>query len=96
MVDATSPVLLGGLFQVHTKHCNRALTLIQQLCISSCHIAICYNRKTKQTSVLKIINFKKGVGIQVIKSCETSYLCVVIANGKALWESLHWHTITGI
>jgi len=46
---------------------------------------MCYNKKTKQTSVLKII---KGVGIQVIKSCEmansiTKYLC-----GK----SLRWRT----
>jgi len=47
--------------------------------MTSYHIAICYTKKTKQTSVLKIINFKKGVGIQAIKSCETSYLYVVIA-----------------
>jgi len=40
---------------------------------------ICY-KKTKQTSVLKIIILKKGVDIQAIKSCETSYLYVVIAN----------------
>ena len=33
------------------------------------------------TSILKVINFKKGVGILAIKSCETSYLYIVIANG---------------
>ena len=41
---------------------------------------ICYSKKVKQTSVLKIINLKR-VGIQTIKSCETSYLYVVTANG---------------
>ena len=49
--------------------------------MTSYHVAICYNKKTKQTSVLKIIDLKKGVGIQAIKRCETSYLYVVIANG---------------
>ena len=48
--------------------------------MSSCYKAICYNKKTKQTSILKIL---KGVGIQVIKSCETSYWYVVIANDIA-------------
>ena len=80
MVDATPPVLLWGLFQVHLKLSNRAVTLIEQACMTSYYIAICYNKKTKQTSVLKIINFKKGIGIQAIKSCEISYLYVVIAN----------------
>ena len=28
--------------------------------MSSYHLAICYNKKTKQTSVLNIINFKKS------------------------------------
>ena len=79
MVDATPPALLCGLFQVHSKHPNRALTLIQQSCMSSCHIANAII-KNKQTSILKI-KFKKGVGTQPIKSCETSYLYVVIANG---------------
>jgi len=35
--------------------------------MTSYYIAMCYNKKTKQTSVLKIINLKKGVGIQAIK-----------------------------
>ena len=81
MVYATPPVLLCGLFQVHSKHSNRALTLTQQSYMPCCHIAICYTKKTKQTSILKIIKLKKGVGIQVIKSFETSYLYAVIANG---------------
>ena len=34
-------------------------------------------------SVLKNHQFRKGVGIQVIKSCETSYLYIVKANGIA-------------
>ena len=76
MVDATPPVLLCGLFPVLSKHSNRALTLIQHSCMSSCHIAICYSKKTKQTIMLQIINLKKGVGIQAIKSCETNYLHV--------------------
>jgi len=46
MIDATLPVLLCGLFQVYSKHSNRALTVIQQSCMSSCHIVtICYNKK---------------------------------------------------
>ena len=45
MVDATPPVLLCGLFQVHSKLSNRAVTLIEQLCMTSYHIAICYNKK---------------------------------------------------
>jgi len=59
MVDAIPPVLLCGLFQVHSKHPNRAVTLIQKSCMPCCHIAICYNNKTKQTNILKIINFRK-------------------------------------
>ena len=37
----------------------------------------------EDTSVLKIINLNKGVGIQSIKSCETSYLYVIIVNSIA-------------
>ena len=54
MVDAMPPVLLCSLFQVHSKHFNRAVTLIQQSCMSSCHIAICYNKKLN-----KLVHFKK-------------------------------------
>ena len=32
MVEAMPPVLLCGLFKVHSKHSVRAVTLIQQLC----------------------------------------------------------------
>jgi len=56
MVEAMPPVQLCDLFKVHLKNSNRAVTLIQQSCMSR---AICYNKKTKQTSVLKITNFEK-------------------------------------
>ena len=52
-----------------------AQTFINNIPISSAIVKLLYC-----TSVLKIINLKKGVGIQAIKSCETSYLYVVIAN----------------
>jgi len=45
MVDATPPVLLWGLFQVHSKLSNRAVTVIEQACMTSYHIAICYTKK---------------------------------------------------
>jgi len=41
MADATPPVLLWGVFQVHLKLSNRAVTLIEQSCMTSYHIAIC-------------------------------------------------------
>jgi len=71
-----SLVMLCTLLKVPSKHSDRAITVIQQSCMSSYHASymllyiILYIYKS---SVLKIINFK-GVGIQVIKSCETSYL----------------------
>ena len=58
MAEAMSPVLLCELFKVHSKRSNRAVTLIQHSCMSSHLIAICYNKKAKQTSALKIINFR--------------------------------------
>ena len=61
------------LFKVHSKHSNRAVTLIQQSCMSSHHIANCYCKKTKHTSVLIL-----KVEIQAIKSCETSYLQLMV------------------
>ena len=51
MVDATPPVLLCGLFHVHSKHSNRAVILTEQSCMTSYHITIRHNKKTKQTSV---------------------------------------------
>ena len=49
----------------------------------SCHIAICYNKKTKQNSIINLKNLSE-------KSCETSYLYVGIANGITLWEIPEW------
>ena len=49
--------------------------------------------------VLQQSSVGKGIGIQAIKSCEKSYLYVVITDGittKLCGKSLHWHTITGI
>ena len=38
MVEAMPPVLLYGLFKVHSKLSNRAVTIIQQSCMSSYHM----------------------------------------------------------
>jgi len=58
--------LLCCLLRVHSKYSNRAITLIQQsACLISTLMAphsLCYNKKTKQTTILKIINFKRKWG----------------------------------
>ena len=59
MVEAKPPVLLCGLLKVHSKHSSRAVTLIQQSCMSSYHIAVCYNKKLNKLVYLKKCYFKK-------------------------------------
>ena len=82
MVKAMSPVLLCSLFKVHSKYSNRAVALIQQLCMSSYHIAVCYNKKNLLQCIKNLLISRRSMEHYYKEYLHLNCLTVVVISGN--------------